>query len=283
MLPDNVVKHLRNVIDAPDLAGTRYEVIEELGRGGMGIVYLARDHTLGRKVALKVSTSPEEARTLASLEHPGIVPVHDAGTLPDGRTYYAMKFVEGSRLDAFCGSQQPLADRLRIFVKICEPIAFAHSQGVIHRDLKPANIMTGAFGEVLVLDWGAGGKIETLSGTSAGTKGFIPPEQLMGITGPRTDIFALGKVLQFLLNRDDPKPVHAIAQMAANPELEQRYAGVVDLARDVTRFLDREAVVAYHESVWERTARWISRNRTLVVLILTYLCARTAIFFLARR
>jgi serine/threonine protein kinase len=119
----------------------------------MGIVYLVHDSTLGRKVALKVLNDPGEARTLASLEHPGIVPVHEAGALPDGRTYYAMKLVEGTRLDAYRASAPSLADRLRIFLRVCEPVAFAHSRGVIHRDLKPENIIIGAFGEVLVLDW----------------------------------------------------------------------------------------------------------------------------------
>jgi eukaryotic-like serine/threonine-protein kinase len=89
MLSDGVLSHLRAVIDAPDLSGTRYELIEEIGRGGMGVVYLAHDGMLGRNVALKIVDSVEEARTLASLEHPGIVPVHDEGALPDGRAYYA--------------------------------------------------------------------------------------------------------------------------------------------------------------------------------------------------
>jgi serine/threonine protein kinase len=273
MLPERVVDHLE---------GTRYEVLGELGRGGMGTVYLARDRTLGRKVALKISSSSDEARTLASLEHPGIVPVHDAGTLPDGRTYYAMKLVEGTRLDAFRAIKQSLADRMRVFARICEPVAFAHSQNVIHRDLKPANIMIGAFGEVLVLDWGTGGKIDTLSGTSAGTKGYMPPEQLTGVNCIGTDIYALGKLLDYLLDHGDPKPAHAIAARAADHDPELRYSSVIELACDVTRVLDREAVLAYRESVWERVARWTSRNPTLVVLILAYLCARTVIFFFAR-
>jgi serine/threonine protein kinase len=128
-----------------------------------------------------------------------------------------------------------------------------------------------------------GGKIDALSATSAGTKGYMPPEQLMGRNGVGTDIYALGKLLDYLLDRDDPKPAHAIAAKAADPDPERRYSSVVELARDVIRFVDREAVLAYHESPWERTARWTSRNRTLVILILAYLCARSAIFFLARR
>src|SRR5690606_32397289 len=164
-LSDAAVRHLRSVADWPDTSGTRYEVIEPPGRGGMGTVYRARDVELGRDVALKVVSTPEavddvaerlrrEARILARLEHPGIVPVHDAGVLADGRAFYAMKLVRGQRLDAFVQPDMPLPERLRIFGRICEAVAFAHAHGVIHRDLKPSNIMVGAFGEVLVMDWG---------------------------------------------------------------------------------------------------------------------------------
>src|SRR5216684_2227612 len=95
-----------------------------------------------------------EAHVLARLEHPGIVPVHDVGTLADGRVFYAMKFVEGQRLDKHIESVPSLPDRLRLFLRICDAVAFAHACGVLHRDLKPANVMVGAFGEVLVMDWG---------------------------------------------------------------------------------------------------------------------------------
>src|SRR6202040_4374571 len=85
---------------------------------------------------------------------PGIVPVHDVGTLADGRVFYAMKFVEGQRLDKHIEAVTSLPDRLRLFLRICDAVAFAHARGVLHRDLKPANVMVGAFGEVLVMDWG---------------------------------------------------------------------------------------------------------------------------------
>src|SRR6202165_1501540 len=109
-LPDSVIDHLRSALDAPDLTGAPYVLGKELGRGGMGIVYEARGTRMERAVALKV-LSPlaaggdaverlwREARILARLEHPGIVPIHDSGMLSDGRAYYAMKLVEGSRLD----------------------------------------------------------------------------------------------------------------------------------------------------------------------------------------
>ncbi len=159
------IERLRRTVDAPDLEGDRYEVIEPLGRGGMGTVYLADDRLLGRRVALKVlhledlsdegiERMTREARTLARLEHPGIVPIHDLGRLPDGRVYYAMKQVRGERLDRVAASGTPLAERLRLFLKLCEAVSFAHAAGVVHRDLKPENVMVGEFGEVLILDWG---------------------------------------------------------------------------------------------------------------------------------
>src|SRR5689334_18747532 len=164
-LSDAVLDHLCQIADAPDLSGTKYELVEKIAQGGMAIVYLARDRDLDRPVALKIladlpfdpqakSRMVNEARIIARLEHPGIVPVHDSGVLPDGRLYYAMKLVRGKRLDEHVGPTTPLSDVLRIFEKICEAVAFAHAQGVIHRDLKPQNIMVGSFGEVLVMDWG---------------------------------------------------------------------------------------------------------------------------------
>ncbi|HBY62977.1 MAG TPA: hypothetical protein DEH78_24400, partial [Solibacterales bacterium] len=165
-LPDDVVRHLREVCIEPDLSGTRYRLISELGRGGMGVVYLCEDSVLRREVALKVTDDPAEALTLAKLEHPGIIPVHDAGTLPDGRGYYVMKRVVGERLDRHLESVASLAARLRIFQAICQTVAFAHSRGVRNTDLKPANIMVGEFGEVLLIDWGI----------RAGTPGFAAPE-----------------------------------------------------------------------------------------------------------
>ncbi len=164
-LSDGAVARLRAAGGAPDLSGTKYRLLEGVARGGMGAVYLAEDAQLGRRVALKVLDLPDpggelarrlmqEARVLARLEHPGIVPVHDVGTLADGRVFYAMKFVEGLRLDQHLARMASLPERLRLFGKICEAVAFAHARGILHRDLKPENVMVGPFGEVLVMDWG---------------------------------------------------------------------------------------------------------------------------------
>jgi len=164
-LSDDVLRRLRSIADLPDFSGTRYRLLEFVARGGMGAVYLAEDTSLHRHVALKVldpaASSPDlaarllrEARVLARLEHPCIVPVHDVGTLSDGRVFYAMKFVEGHRIDRHLAQLPSIPERLRLFTKICEAVAFAHARGILHRDLKPENIMVGPFGEVLVMDWG---------------------------------------------------------------------------------------------------------------------------------
>src|SRR5262249_26609245 len=133
----------------------------------MGIVCLARAWALDREVALRIvgraaegtradppAALAQEARILARLEHPGIVPVHDFGELPDGRVYYAMKRVRGERLDRWLAAGRDLADRLAVFLRVCDAVAFAHAHGVVHRDLKPENVMIAGFGDVLVLDWG---------------------------------------------------------------------------------------------------------------------------------
>jgi len=176
-LSDDAVDRLREEADLPDLGGSKYMVIHKLGAGGMGAVYLTQDVDLGRKVAVKVmnvadstgalaSRMMREARIVALLEHPSIVPIHDVGALDDGRVFYAMKLVQGARLDQSAGAS--LYDMLRIFQKVCEAVAFAHARGVIHRDLKPENIIVGPFGEVLVMDWGVAKVLSAARGIDNG-------------------------------------------------------------------------------------------------------------------
>lgn len=178
-LSDAALDRLRVGAGAPDLSGTRYRLVRRIGRGGMGAVYLAEDGTLERRVALKILDRPDpkghlaarlvrEAHVLARLEHPGIVPVHDVGTLPDGRFFYTMKLVRGDRLDHHLRRGGSLQERLRLFVRICDAVAFAHAHGVLHRDLKPENIMVGPFGEVLVMDWGVAKILGNEPGRDAG-------------------------------------------------------------------------------------------------------------------
>src|SRR6185503_7884244 len=185
--------------------GPRYELVRELGEGGMGHVEHARDRDLLRDVAVKL-LRPEllgdaamldqflwEARVTAHLDHPNIVPVHDVGRV-DENVFFTMKLVRGATLESVLdGPELPMPRRLRVFHQICSAIAFAHARGVLHRDLKPSNVMLGEFNEVIVTDWGlalpldneAGRAIAelmppSLRAISAGTPAYMSPEQARG-------------------------------------------------------------------------------------------------------
>lgn len=308
-MPDATVAHLRRVADWPDLPGDRLEVVEPIGQGGMGTVYRARDRALDREVALKVLrvelSSPEwasrlerEARILARLEHPGVVPVHEVGTLADGRIYYLMKLVRGQRLDEFARTVS-LSEALRAILRVCDTVGFAHAHGVVHRDLKPSNIMVGAFGEVLVLDWGIarvagvgedavaldlpqGRREDTAPGTVLGTPGFMPPEQAVGaihLVDERTDIFALGAILKAVVSAvpggdSPPRPLVAIWERAMAAQPAARYPTVRELSAELTRFLDGVPVQAYREPFLERIARVYGKYQTPILLVFAYLVMR---------
>jgi len=280
-LSDDAVAHLRGITEQPDLTGTRYELVREVGRGGMGIVYEVHDRELERNVAMKVVDAEwrAEATTIAALEHPGIVPVHDAGTLPDGRLYYTMKLVRGVRLDEWARGGHALTEKLRLFARICEPVAFAHEQEVLHRDLKPQNVMVGELGAVLVMDWGIARAADQHDGMVAGTLGYMSPEQARGDRlDVRSDVYALGAMLRVLIGHA-PRPLNAIVQKAMSNDAASRYESVRALRADVLRFLDNEPVSAYRESFVERAGRWAGRNRVLLALVAAYLLMRAIVFF----
>ena len=288
-LADRTLEWLRELPDLP-AAADRYELREPIGRGGTGVVYRAFDRELSREVAVKVlhARGPgagarllQEARILGQLEHPGVLPIHDVGILPDGRVFYVMKLVRGERLDEHAAGGVPLADRLRLFDRLCDAVAFAHAQGVIHRDLKPENVMIGAYGEVLVLDWGVAALragMASESGTVVGTPGYMAPEQAeaSGTVDERADIYALGAILAFLLERAGapPRALAAIAARARAASPAARYPSVAALAADVRRYVAGLAVDAYRENVWERTRRVLRRHRTPIVLVGVYLLIR---------
>jgi serine/threonine protein kinase len=296
-LPDRALDHLRNVTESPDFSATRYRVEEEIGRGGMGVVYRAWDAQLERRVALKVMDADyvinQEARLLAQLEHPGLAPVYDAGTLPDGRLYYAMRLIQGRRLDEFLRHEPALPARLRLFEKVCEAVAFAHTRGVIHCDLKPQNIMVGEFGEVFVVDWGVARAIPCGRGSvsadgeplpAAGTPQYMAPEQSRkgGQTlDARTDVFALGRILQDIMTDSPPRPLAAIARKASAQNPADRFGDVQQLAADVGRFLDGLPVMAYRDTVPERLARFWRHNQVLLLLFGAYLAVKILLYFLA--
>jgi serine/threonine protein kinase len=322
-LSDQALDRLRAAAEMPDLNGTGYALLDKLGEGGMGGVFRVQDTTLGRQVALKVigiidsngelsARLLREAKIIARLEHPGIVPVHDVGTLPDGRVFYTMKLVQGRRLDQHAAELGGVPERLRTFQKICEAVAFAHAHDVVHRDLKPQNIMVGRFGEVLVMDWGLAKLLNTRTATDAenigtgkardelalatdtghgvilGTPGYMAPEQARGevaAVGPRADVYSLGAVLKFLLDGagsgPTPKALAAIAGKATAEDAEQRYGSVEELASDVAHYLDGLPVRAYPEGPIRRAWRWVIKNRAWILLIVAYLVMR-ALFILWR-
>lgn len=208
-----------------------YEPFEELGRGGIGVVFRARETALGRDVAVKLllpgfpTGSPTadrfvgEARIAAQLQHPGIPPVHAVGTLPSGRPFIVMKLVRGKTLKELVDEGCDPCRYVAAFEGVAHAVAYAHERGVVHRDLKPANVMVGRFGEVQVMDWGLakvwsaadpeggpeqpvshapGDGQETAPGAVYGTPAFMPPEQAGGgggRVGPAADVFALGGLL----------------------------------------------------------------------------------------
>jgi len=289
MISEPALDRLRAMFRAPDLAGTRYELVSELGRGGMGVVYLARDTALDREVALKivdrVHAGGREARVLARLEHPGIVPVHDFGELPDGRAFYAMKRVRGDRLDRWLAAGRDVAERLAVFLRVCDAVAFAHAHGVVHRDLKPENVMVGEFGEVLVLDWGIA-QVPDAAGARAGdaiagTPDYMAPEQARGDADAdhRADVYALGGVLQAMSDRP---ALAAIAGKARARLPAERYQSVAALAADVQRFLAGRAVGAHRERIVDRLVRVGRRYRLPILLVMTYLVVRVLLLWLAR-
>ena len=289
-IADATLDHLRAVVDEPDVSGTRYELVEIIGRGGMGTVWRAHDRLLERDVALKVLAEPDlefareiglrlvqEAKVLARLEHPGIVPVHDVGVLADGRAFTCMKLVRGRRLDELLSGNLTESERLAIFSRIAESVAFAHSCGVLHLDLKPGNVMVGEFGEVLVLDWGLA-KIERATLPSklirAGTEGFMSPEQQRGESDAdaRSDVFALGRLLAEL--QVGGREIAAIVAKATSMLPSDRYTKVLELQADVRRFQAGEEVHALPDNVWTKLARFYRRYRAAIWLVAAYAIMR---------
>ena len=201
-----------------------YELIQEIARGGMGVVYKARQTKLNRIVALKMILAGQlasqadvqrfyiEAEAAANLEHPGIVPIYEIGE-HDGQHFFSMGFIEGESLDARV-KEGPLPphEAADITKKIAEAIAYAHERKVIHRDLKPANILIDADGQPKVTDFGLAKNYEGDSGLTAtgqvlGTPSYMPPEQAAGETdrvGPAADVYSIGGVLYALLTGRPP-------------------------------------------------------------------------------
>ncbi|MBA3392058.1 MAG: serine/threonine protein kinase [Deltaproteobacteria bacterium] len=267
----------------PVVSDSCYVADREIARGGMGRIIAAQDQRLGRKVALKELLEPageqltrfqREALITARLQHPGIVPVYEAGRWPSGEPFFAMKLVSGRPLDRVIADARTLEDRLALLPRIAaatDAIAYAHSQRVVHRDLKPANVLIGDFGETVVIDWGlakdleAGDSLEsanrppitrpstrkidsngsslTVAGAVMGTPAYMAPEQARGEpVDERADVFALGAMLYHLLagvppyNARTATDVIAAAALGRVVPLSEREAGA---PHDLVAIVDR--------------------------------------------
>lgn len=287
----------------PELPGDRYTDLRRLAAGGMGTVYAARDTLLNRDVAIKVSNTAwpssdgaraqldtrleDESKILASLEHPGIVPVHDAGVLTDGRPFYVMKLINGRTLADSVSPLPDLTARLSLFDRVVDTVAFAHAAGVVHRDLKPSNVMIGGFGEVLVLDWGVARVMphdatatEGDRGFRVGTPGFSAPELLDGgaaVAGPTADVYALGVMLDWLVaDARRPKKLQAIINRCRAQQAIDRYQSAAALREDLVRYHAGHSVTAYRDTVLDKAAAWFGRHKVFIGLVAAYLLMRVA-------
>ena len=236
----------------------RYEILDKLGEGAMGVVYRAQDAALGRVVALKMLSAElggeeelhqrfqREAEAIGRLSHPHIVTVYDMGDA-EGQLYMAMELLEGHDLRKLIeqGRGIPLADRVRVLAQICDGLAYAHSRGVVHRDVKPANILVTNKGQVKVLDFGlarvAARSTITRRGVILGTPDYMSPEQAMGRNvDHRSDMFSAGAVFYEFLGFAKPfrgKTLHSVLYqilseepeplLSLNPRMPARLAAIV--------------------------------------------------------
>ena len=211
--------------DTPEAKAADYELLKQIGQGGMGVVYSARQANFNRMVAIKMLRPDSkgknkrdefvsEAVTTGDLDHPNIVPVYDLGTNEEGALFYAMKCVQGTPWDDAL-KRKSLTENVETLLKTADAIAFAHANGVIHRDLKPENVMLGSFGEVLVMDWGLAvrfhverdGRIRSSGTSMGGTPAYMAPELVLGPMeriGPAADIYLLGAMLYEIITGQPP-------------------------------------------------------------------------------
>ena len=292
-----------------------YELIEEIGRGGMGVVFRARQVSLDREVAVKmISRGPlasdqerarfqAEARAVAQLDHPGIVPVYDVGEL-DSRPFFSMKLIEGETLSQRI-SRGPLAaeEAVGLLVQVCRAVDYAHQNGLLHRDLKPSNILIDDSGQAHVMDFGLAKRIDdtgelTRSGAVLGTPAYMAPEQAAGHRGEvsaASDVYSLGSVLYsaltgrppfqaatavdtlLLLLEQEPLPprvlnpgidrdLEMIVLRCLQKPVDLRYSSAAQLADDLQAYLNDEPISARSGRFAHVVARWLKETHHATVL-----------------
>ncbi len=270
----------------------RYDKGNLLGWGGMGTVHSAEDLRLRREVAWKQGTDarlPQEAWIAAQLEHPGIVPVYDAGHDEDGRPFYTMRLIRGSTLAAVLAETAGLEERLRLirpFLAVCQAMAYAHNHGIVHRDLKPSNIMVGEFGETQVVDWGVarpldmtddeGGedwipaehRAHTMAGAVVGTPAYMSPEQATGRPpDTRADVWSLGIILYEIIGGAPPfsgsDSTEILEEVVGNDVPPPSEGAPPVLAAIVNRALSRDLSLRYRtaEQLALEVEAWLDGRR----------------------
>ena len=317
--------------------GKRYKILKMIAEGGFGKIFLAHDRVLGREVVIKslkeehlkraesVQKFISEAKLNAQLDHPSIVPLFSLDTDTQDGLHLAMQLVNGITLKEYLNRcrdkvaeekpnsrryERSLQVRLESFLKVCDAIEYCHSRGIIHCDLKPENIMLGRNGEVYVMDWGIACPAGTdRRGHLNGTPAYMAPELFQdGVTTPKTDVFALGMILNEIVTLrksvsgadskeiiakiragefepstpEDPKlkispALRAIVEKARAVNPEDRYASAKDLASDIRRWLFREEVSACPDSPLQKLMRFLYRHRYATLLIMAAVfCASAA-------
>src|SRR6266699_2068970 len=303
-----------------------YELLEEIGRGGQGVVFRARQKSLNRTVALKVISLGQwaskahlkrfrlEAEAAASLDHPSIVPIYEVGER-DGQCYFSMKFVEGGQLDEVV-KHTPISIRqaAELIAKVARTVHYAHSHGILHRDIKPGNILLDVKGEPHLTDFGLARLVESESTVTRtlevlGTPSYMAPEQAMGnnaAVSSATDVYGLGAVLYQLLTGHPPcaggttyetiklvldteprqprllnpkidRELSTICLKCLEKDPKRRYSSALALAEDLERWLQHEPIRARRTGLFTRGKKWMRRNPTIALLILSLAALAAAI------
>src|SRR5256886_9154148 len=292
-----------------------YELLEEIGRGGQGVVFRARQKSLNRTVALKVIGLGEwatkahlkrfrlEAEAAASLDHPGIVPIHEVGER-DGSCYFSMKLVEGGQLDEVVRHEQMSIRRaVELIAKVSRTVHYAHEHGILHRDIKPGNILVDQKGEPHLTDFGLARLVESESTVTRtlevlGTPSYMAPEQAVGnnaAISSVTDVYGLGAVLYQLLTGQPPfaggttyetikllldteprqprllnskidRDLSIICVKCLEKDPKRRYSSALALAEDLEHWLKHEPIQARRTGLFARGKKWVQRNPSSALL-----------------
>src|SRR6266487_3032056 len=292
-----------------------YELLEEIGRGGQGVVYRAHQKSLNRTVALKViglghwateahlKRFRREAEAAASLEHPGIVPIHEVGER-EGTCYFSMGFIEGDQLDEVVRRQpMPVRRAAELIAKVARTVHYAHEHHILHRDIKPGNILLDRRGEPHLTDFGLARLVETESTVTRtmevlGTPSYMAPEQAVGdnaAISSVTDVYGLGAVLYQLLTGQPPfaggttyetikllldteprqprqlnpkidRDLSTICLKCLEKDPTRRYPSALALAEDLERWLKHEPIQARRTGIFARGKKWVRRNPSRALL-----------------